>query len=497
MVKLRAAATLAVAVALCGLTLVAVHSGIRHRYGLSDLLVLGALWVAFAGGALLVRRVRVRLAAAVILAGGAGMQVAALTAPPHTSDDVYRYVWDGRVQAAGLDPYRYVPAAPELTSLRDRFLWRPDSHWCLPPGTLDPDRSGVTLVPGCTKINRPAVHTVYPPAAEAYFAAVDAASPAGAGTLPMQAGAATSAVAVTVLLLGGLRRLDRDPRLAVLWAWCPTVTLEAGNGAHVDVLAVAFTAAALLILSGPRTRRRSLGESLLGGGLLGFAVATKLYPALTASAVLRRRPVAVLSAAVAAVIAVYLPHLLAVGGRVVGYLPGYLREEGYSTGGRFALLRLILPEAWCGPVAAAILAATTLAVLRFDRPDRPWDGALVMTGTALILTSPTYPWYAELVVLLAALAARPEWLPLAWAGYLPLFGRTAGLSWSQGTVVGYATAAAAVVIATLARATLARRASGPPRAAVPAPVAPQSQPCSLLASREEAVPSGRRRTAMP
>src|SRR5690242_17050964 len=37
-----------------------------------------------------------------------------LFAPPYLSDDIYRYVWDGRVQAAGINPYRYIPAAPEL-----------------------------------------------------------------------------------------------------------------------------------------------------------------------------------------------------------------------------------------------------------------------------------------------------------------------------------------------------------------------------------------------
>ncbi|HKI54947.1 MAG TPA: hypothetical protein VJ987_12545 [Anaerolineales bacterium] len=32
---------------------------------------------------------------------------------PTLSDDMYRYVWDGRVQAQGISPYRYPPNAPE------------------------------------------------------------------------------------------------------------------------------------------------------------------------------------------------------------------------------------------------------------------------------------------------------------------------------------------------------------------------------------------------
>ena len=455
-VRVRTIAACAVAAGLCGLTLVAVQSSIRHRYGLSDLAVLAALWLAFAAGALVVRHVPVRAASAVILVGGAAMQLAALTAPPHTSDDVYRYIWDGRVQAAGIDPYAYVPAAPELARVREGFLWPPAAHWCVPLGTPDRDRPGEALVPGCTRINRPAVHTIYPPAAEAYFLAIDQTSPAGAGTLPMQAGAAATAIAATALLLAGLRRLGGDPRLAVLWAWCPTVALEAGNGAHVDVLAAALTAAALLLLSRSHGRK----QSLLGGGLLGLAVATKLYPALAAPAAARRRPAAVGAGAAAAIAAVYLPHLLTVGSRVLGFLPGYLRQEGYGSGARFAVARLVLPQAWSGPAAAAILLVVALIAVRTADSHRPWDGALLMTGTALILTSPAYPWYALLLVALAALAGRAEWLPLAAAGYLPLFGRDVGLAWSAATVVGYLTAAAVVASAAMARAMLRNRAAG-------------------------------------
>jgi len=47
-----------------------------------------------------------------------------LFAPPYLSDDIYRYVWDGRVQAAGINPYRYIPAAPELAHLRDETIYQ-------------------------------------------------------------------------------------------------------------------------------------------------------------------------------------------------------------------------------------------------------------------------------------------------------------------------------------------------------------------------------------
>ena len=69
--------------------------------------------------------------------------------------------------------------------------------------------------------------------------------------------------------------------MAALWAWCPTVALEAGNSAHVDVVAVALTAVAILVLATARTRAAG---RWLGGVLLGLAIATKMTPVLTVPA---------------------------------------------------------------------------------------------------------------------------------------------------------------------------------------------------------------------
>jgi hypothetical protein len=362
-------------------------------------------WAVFGAGAWLVLGVSPRRAVPVILLGGILMQLAAITAPSFGSDDLYRYVWDGRVQAAGIDPYRYVPAAPQVERLRDPFLWPADGTYCVGP----------RLPAGCTLINRPRVPTIYPPVAEAYFTTVsELAPPAGRGSLPIQAAGALCAIATAFLLVGGLRRLGRDPRLAVLWAWCPVTALQAGNGAHVDVLAAFLTVAALLILARPGGRRRALA----GGALLGLAIATKVTPVLAVPAVLRRRPVTVAAAIAGATAAVYLPHLLAVGRKVIGFLPAYLTQGGYGTGGRFELVSLVVPGRWATLAAVALLAGTGLAVLRRADPVRPWAGAVVMTGAALVVTTPSLLWYPMLLVALVALDGRAEWLALAAARYL-------------------------------------------------------------------------------
>jgi Glycosyltransferase family 87 len=293
-------------------------------------------------------------------------------------------------------------------------------------------------------------------------------------TTPIQASAALVAVLTTVLLLFGLRRIGRDMRMAALWSWCPTVALEAGNSAHVDVVAVAVAAAALLILATARTTRRTV----LGGILLGLAIATKLTPALTVPAVLRRRWLTVALSAGSVFAAVYVPHVLAVGGKVIGFLPGYLQQEGYTSGTRFGIIGLVLSGPLAIGVAVLILAAVALGVMLFTDPDRPWQGAVVMTAAALAVATPHYQWYALLLVMLVALDGHPEWLAFAAGGYYaaePDMGRYTIPSRLH-DAVAYGVPVLIVIVGWLIRQQLARR------AAVPAEVVPVQPVTAELAS---------------
>ena len=410
-VGLRVAAICLLLAALAGLVLLVVRPSLNPAH-IRPLPLIALGWIAFLTAAFLLRKVSVRLAVALILLGGIGIQIAAVSAPARQSDDLYRYVWDGQVQAAGIDPYAYVPAAAQLDSLRDSFLWHRGADHCL-SGSFVGARASADLVSGCTLINRPSVPTIYPPVAEAYFLAVHYEPSGNSSTTPIQATTAFIAVLTTVLLLFGLGRLGRDVRTAALWAWCPTVALEAGNSAHVDVVAVGIAAAALLVLAGART----FGRTVLGGVLLGLAIATKVTPALVVPAVLRRRWMTVLVSAGSAFTVVYIPHVLAVGSKVIGFLPGYLQQEGYDNGTRFGIIGLVLTGKLALAMAVLILAAAAFAVLQFSDPDRPWQGAMFMTAAALAVTTPRYQWYALLLVMLVALDGRPEWLAFGAGAY--------------------------------------------------------------------------------
>ena len=452
-VKIRVAAIGLALSALTGLVLLLVRPSIDPARIRPLPLLIGA-WIAFLAAAWLLRKVPRRASVVLILLGGIFIQAAAVSAPPAMSTDLYRYVWDGQAQAAGIDPYQYVPAATQLAGLRNDFLFYPRAEYCVSPSYVG-HHPAAELTPGCTRINRPTVPTIYPPVAEAYFLGVHYLPMATDSSTPIQAATALAAVLVTVLLLLGLGRLGRDVRMAALWSWCPTVALEAGNNAHVDVIAVGLAAAAILVLATARTTRRTV----LGGILLGLAVATKLTPALTVPALLRRRWVTVVIAAGSTFIAVYVPHVLRVGGKVIGFLPGYLQQEGYTRGTRFGIIGLVITGPLAIAVAVLILAAVAFAVLQFTNPDRPWEGALYMTAAALAVATPHYQWYSLLLVMLVALDGRPEWLAFAAGGYYaaePYLGRYTP-PWRLDNAIAYGVPLMVVAVGWLVRHELARR----------------------------------------
>ena len=337
--------------------------------------------------------------AGVIVVGAVILQVVALTRGPTTSDDVYRYVWDGRVQFSGTDPYAYPPVSAHLAHLRDSSLFLPPRTHCTWP-----------IPNGCSLINRPTVRTIYPPVAQLIFDAGHALSfgaGGSGGVRAFQVLAALGVLGVTVLLLRASLRSGRPLWPVALWAWSPRVVIEYGNNAHVDWAAV------LLSLGCLELARR--GRPGWTGLLLAAAALTKIYPALVGAAVLRRRPWVVVAVAAAAVVAAYLPHVLAAGTDVIGYLPGYLHEEGYNSGTRLLLLGAVLPHPLDTVAGVLAIAAAALWCARRPSADVPEGSAVVLVGVAFLVTTPSYGWYAGLLLALAVLARRLEWVPVAFA----------------------------------------------------------------------------------
>jgi alpha-1,2-mannosyltransferase len=372
-----------------------------------------SLWLLFGIAFLLLRRAPVRAAVVVIIAGSLALGGAAMSGPPDTSTDSARYAWDGIVQNAGISPYQYVPLDDALAPERTDWLFPypvtdgTGLHCPLPRTHLIVTSPSTTVI--CTAINRSGVPTIYPPTSELLFAAVRAVVPPSAEYWPFQLAGLLMSLGVTLLLLRGLRRRGFDARWVALWALSPLVASEAITNSHIDVLGALLAFAAAFLVSG--------GARWRGGVLLGAAIAAKLVPVLAAPALLRRQPWKVIAAAVATFLVLYIPYVATTGFAVLGYLPGYLGQEGYKNGSRFVLLTAVLPSRAALPVAVVLLLLLTVLVIWKSAPRRPWLGQLAMIGVTLLILSPNYPWYALLLLPFIAMSGRIEWMliPLAFA----------------------------------------------------------------------------------
>ena len=321
--------------------------------------------------------------------------------PPYLSDDIYRYVWDGRVQSAGINPYRYIPADESLAGLRDEKIY--------------------------PNINRrDYAHTMYPPVAEAAFLLTTRFSESVTWMKAAMVGFETIAVWALVQLLVsfGLAR-----QRVLIYAWHPLAVWEFAGSGHVDALAIAFIALALL-------SRRQRRETLTGF-MLACAVCVKLFPAVLFPALYTRRSWKMPLAFAATILIAYLPYLSVGPVGVLGFLPGYASERGMISGEQFFLLtvaRRLLTAPVPGSAflifALAVLGMLSVWLMRNQRSDdlRYLRNGLIITSAFMVLLAPHFPWYfAWLILFLCFIPSIPVFyltlasflLYLTWLGDAP------------------------------------------------------------------------------
>jgi len=328
-----------------------------------------------------------RRTVAFVLGVAAAMRIPVILAPPYLSTDIYRYVWDGRVMAAGINPYRYIPADPHLAALRDRAIY--------------------------PRINRrTSAHTIYPPAAEAIFFAV---TRLGGGVTAMKAAMVGFEAIAVALLLRLLALAGQKPTRIAIYAWHPLPVWEfAGNG-HIDAAIVALVALALW--SARRERSWLAGLTLAGAALVKF------YPAAIFPALWRRRDWRMPAIFAAAAVLAYLPFI-AVGWGVFGFLPHYMGQEGFAGGSGFYLwdvATFLLPLRGVSDAAYLVIAAASGAALagaialRRRQAGGDARGAMLLAAAFTALASPHYPWYFAWLLVFACLvpSAAVVWLTLA------------------------------------------------------------------------------------
>jgi hypothetical protein len=328
-----------------------------------------------------------------------------LFAPPALSNDVERYLWDGRLLLAGVNPYREPPAAPDLAWLRDdRF----------------------------SRLDHTGIRTIYPPAAQALFAA-------GAALAPGPLGIKTLVVLADLLVIAGLRRLlalrGLPASRLLIYAWNPLGIVEVAWSGHLEPAGTACVVLAAAAIIQKRDLRAAAALTL--GGLvklLPFALFLPLARSLRARS---------LALAPLLALAAWWPFRAA-GPRL---LDG-LREYGgrwSANESLFAIVRALF--VWIDPTpalkgviafvrthvpasepldrlygfvypedlarAACALAAAGFAALLLRRRVEPLRGCFLMTGALLLLSPTLHPWYLLWILPWLCLFPSRPWILLS------------------------------------------------------------------------------------
>ncbi len=312
-----------------------------------------------------------------------------LPTKPTLSDDMFRYVWDGRVQAHGISPYRYPPNAPELIDLRrgDSAVW--------------------------ANINRQSSVTVYPPGAQLAYAVI--------WRIVGDSVTGFKAMFVIAELIGGtwllmklLRFLNQPPERILIYLWSPLLLFEVAHAGHVDGLMLP-----LLILA---FYARVTDRYGLLGVSLGLAASLKLFPALLLFALLPLpRPFAwrglrnafkAIGGFVAVLAIGYLVYAVQ-GTSPIGFLPQYF-DENFNLGLAYPLFQVAQQMNVPGSTLVNVITFGGLAILSIIfvlRPAATGRDALIrcvwLIGWFTLTTQNLFAWYLLWLLPLIVVLVEP------------------------------------------------------------------------------------------
>ncbi|MEE8347962.1 MAG: glycosyltransferase family 87 protein [Acidobacteriota bacterium] len=356
------------------------------------------VWLTCGAGYFMLRKSRGTGPWVLIVVAGLIARAVLLPSNLIQENDVYRYVLDGQVLLDGSNPYRYSPLViSDLggESLRQE-LRRPEAQQVL------------------SRIGYPEIPTVYPPAAQAAFAA--GAWLGGWNWMGQRWAFLFIDLMVMALLLVLLRRLQVPRPWILLYAWNPLVLKEITNSAHVDVLVLMFL---LLMLMGLIEQQRvgGVGWSLFSGVMMGLAILSKIYPVVLVPAAwifLRRRSQTVwvgrafLIAVAGTGILGVLPFVLVGYQRLTAGLTTYASRWVMNEGAFWLMSALSSHPRW-----VAVLLIGMVAVgfpwLRKSQDVASLVGDFQWVGLLWFLLLPSaFPWYALFLVVLLPLKPQPS-----------------------------------------------------------------------------------------
>jgi alpha-1,6-mannosyltransferase len=275
-----------------------------------------------------------------------------LLTPSGSDDDIHRYVWDGRVQRLGYNPYIVVPSDPALASLHTSET---------------------------RTLNNPEVPSPYPAGAQLFFRAVTAIHES---TFALKVAFVVCDLAIVFVLLDVLRRTRQGVHWVLAYAWHPLLATEVAGSGHVDIVG-----ALLLLVSAASLVRRWRAVAAMAFGL---AVSVKFLPIVLLPLYWRR--VRIRDGALVALVLglLYLPFLD--NGRIpIGSLSTYVQRFRFNDPVFATLERVTAPQVVAG---LAVLVGFLTAIWMRRKSSEGFSDAFAWPMAASLLCAPVvYPWY--------------------------------------------------------------------------------------------------------
>ena len=318
-----------------------------------------------------------------------------LRLPPGADDDIHRYLWDGRLQRLGYNPYIVVPSDPAVKGLH---------------------------TPETRNLNNPDLPSPYPAGAQLFFRVVTAIHES---TFALKVAFVICELAIILVLLDLLRR-KQGAHLVLAFAWNPLLAIEVAGSGHIEIVG-----ALLLVVSAAALVRRWRTTAAVG---LGLAIAVKLLPVVLLPLYWRRVRIRDAALAAAVVGLLYLPFLSH--GRIpIGSLGTYVQTFRFNGPVFAALDQVARPQLLAGLAVLVGLATATLftrASLRTAAHEWSPDVFAWPMAACLLCAPVIFPWY--LLWLLPFLTSASTLLLTIWTvsiipTYVQWHLRTLGRPW--------------------------------------------------------------------
>ncbi|MEW6202008.1 MAG: hypothetical protein AB1546_08535 [bacterium] len=306
---------------------------------------------------------------------------------PEFTTDYYRYVWDGKVAATGINPFRYAPADEALKHLRTPNIYE--------------------------KINFKDARTIYGPLAQAGFRLLYGVF--GENITCWRATFFIADVMNLFLIIALLGALGLPRHWMVVYGFHPLVLIDLCANMHLDVFLIAILLAAFVCAS--------VNRAMLGLVFLAGATLVKYFPAILLPLFLRRitaetsnlyrwlRVSSYLTLFTVIIIAAYLPYAspdvdLAAGLRY------FSTQLGVTAWSPYFLIMKTSGKVGADAVAVAVLAIIILVGLSKKDLMRWLRWMLLVLSAMALLTPVQRPWYFAWALPLCCVQVWWSWLLL-------------------------------------------------------------------------------------